>query len=84
MGGAASAGSVPEPPISRTILRNMALPARLRVINVWWSIPRGNNQSAAASRSTSALGKAFCRSQASPARAGTMQARRLGRPSMRM
>ena len=61
---AGASGSVPEPPISRTSLRNSALPARLPVIIVWWSIPSGNSQSAAASRSTSALGKAFWRAQA--------------------
>ena len=37
--GASVAGSVPEPPISRTIFRNSALPARLPVISVWWSMP---------------------------------------------
>ena len=36
-----ASGSVPEPPISRTILRNSAFPGRLPVINVWWSMPRG-------------------------------------------
>ena len=86
-------------PVGRRAARRAACPSRpsrapssgtgrcrpgCRVIIVWWSIPSGNSQSAAASRSTSALGKAFWRSQASPARAGTMQARRLGRPSMRM
>src|SRR5205085_10184719 len=84
LAGASSAGSVPEPPISRTIFRKTALPARLLVISVWWSIPRGNSQSAAARTSTSALGNAFWRSQVSPSRPETMQARRLGRPSIRM
>ena len=82
-GAAGASGNIPEPPIWRTSFRNSRLPTRVSVISVWWSMPSGNSQSAARSRSTSALGNAFCRSQRSPARTGVMQARRLGRPSMR-
>ena len=78
-----ASGSVPAPPISRTSFRNRALPVWLPVIIVWWSIPSGNSQSAAPSRSMSALGKAFWRAQASSARAGVTQARWFGRPSIR-
>ncbi len=80
---AGASGSVPAPPISRTSFRKRALPVWLPVIIVWWSIPAGNSQSAAASRSTSALGKAFWRAQVRSARAGVRQARWLGRPSIR-
>jgi hypothetical protein len=80
---AGASGSVPEPPISRTSFRNKAFPRRVPVISVWWSMPSGNSQSAAVRRSTSALGNAFCRSQRSPSRTGSMHARRLGWPSMR-